>query len=169
MPIAPLTEAQGRLVADHARLAAYWARTMADGDPWLRDEYHDAGLDGLMIAAARFRHGAFRRYAAASIIRRIRRRQVYLAWPKRDRRRLVPMQWPHLADETVGPKLTDDSPDFERLIARLRPRDRVVMRLRFADDLNQSDVARRLGVTRTRAQQIESRILATLRRTLRHD
>ena len=56
------------------------------------------------------------------------------------------------------------SATLEPLVARLTPRERTILRLRFADDLTQSEIAAELGVS----QMYVSRALRTAIATLQH-
>lgn len=49
------------------------------------------------------------------------------------------------------------------LLRRLHPRDRLVLRLRFAEGLSQREVGERIGVSQMQVSRILSRVLATLR------
>lgn len=91
---------------------------------------------------------------------------------------------PTSLDRPVGPSgdsvsLADLLPDSEAgtaaaearvllhpLLRGLPARDRLVIKLRFFDDLTQEDIGRRLGVTQMQISRILSRILDTLRRRL---
>ncbi len=49
------------------------------------------------------------------------------------------------------------------LLRRLSPRDRLVLRLRFADGLTQREVGERIGVSQMQVSRILTRLLAWLR------
>jgi RNA polymerase sigma-B factor len=53
--------------------------------------------------------------------------------------------------------------DFDPLLARLPPRARLVLQLRFVDDLTQSEIATRLGVSQMQVSRILSQTLSRLR------
>jgi RNA polymerase sigma-B factor len=73
---------------------------------------------------------------------------------------------------TLGESLGELDPAFDEsearlvltpLLRRLGPRDRLVLRLRFADGLTQREVGERIGVSQMQVSRILSRVLATLR------
>lgn len=73
---------------------------------------------------------------------------------------------------TLGSVLGSDDPDFAScearvvlrpLLARLEPRDRTVLKLRFVDGLTQREVGEAIGVTQMQVSRILSRIFDTLR------
>jgi RNA polymerase sigma-B factor len=53
--------------------------------------------------------------------------------------------------------------DLDPLLARLPPRARIAVRLRFVDDLTQSEIAERLGVSQMQVSRILSQSLSRLR------
>ena len=54
----------------------------------------------------------------------------------------------------------------DELLAVLAPRERELVRLRFAGDLSQSEIARRLEMSQSQASRLLARALDKLRRTL---
>lgn len=73
---------------------------------------------------------------------------------------------------TLGSVLGGEDPDFAScearvllrpLLARLEPRDRKVLQLRFVEGLTQREVGEQIGVTQMQVSRILSRIFATLR------
>jgi RNA polymerase sigma-B factor len=73
---------------------------------------------------------------------------------------------------TLGSVLGGADPDYAScearvmlrpLLARLEPRDRKVLRLRFVEGLTQREVGERIGVTQMQVSRILSRIFTTLR------
>jgi len=73
---------------------------------------------------------------------------------------------------SLGERLGADDPGIERaeylqdlkpLIAALPERDRTILSLRFSDDLTQSQIAERLGISQMHVSRLLSRALATLR------
>lgn len=73
---------------------------------------------------------------------------------------------------TLGSVLGSEDPDFAScearvmlgpLLARLEPRDRKVLQLRFVDGLTQREVGEQIGVTQMQVSRILSRIFNTLR------
>jgi RNA polymerase sigma-B factor len=72
----------------------------------------------------------------------------------------------------LGERLAAEDSDFERcearhmlepLLAKLPPRDRTVLRLRFVDGLTQREVGERIGVTQMQVSRIIARLLGRLR------
>ena len=73
---------------------------------------------------------------------------------------------------TMGDRLEADDGEFEAcearhllepLLARLAPRDRLVLRLRFAEGLTQREVGERIGVTQMQVSRIIARLMDQLR------
>jgi RNA polymerase sigma factor (sigma-70 family) len=61
--------------------------------------------------------------------------------------------------------LDDDGPvDVQELLARLRPRERLVLRLRFWERLTHAEIAGRLGVSEAAAKKQVERAVARLRK-----
>jgi RNA polymerase sigma-B factor len=54
---------------------------------------------------------------------------------------------------------------LEELLASLGPREREIVRLRFAADLSQSEIARRLGISQSQTSRILTAALEKLRRS----
>ena len=76
------------------------------------------------------------------------------------------------AGPSLGDRLVGEDSAFERcearhmlepLIARLAPRDRLVLRLRFAEGLTQREVGEHIGVTQMQVSRIIARVLGQLR------
>lgn len=79
------------------------------------------------------------------------------------------------SDSSLGQFLGAEDAEFERtearlmlkpLIARLAPRDRTVIELRFVEGLTQREVGERIGVSQMQVSRIQNRILETLREQL---
>jgi RNA polymerase sigma-B factor len=79
------------------------------------------------------------------------------------------------SEQTLGQFVGDEDPEFDRcearamlepLLARLTPRDRRVVELRFIQGLTQREVGERIGVSQMQVSRIQSRILASLRSKL---
>ena len=56
--------------------------------------------------------------------------------------------------------------ELERALAGLGERDRLLLRLRFVDDLSQADIGRELGVTQMQVSRLLTRVLGRLRTEL---
>jgi RNA polymerase sigma-B factor len=72
---------------------------------------------------------------------------------------------------TLGDRLGDEDPGFEaaeasatldRLLSTLSERDRLVVRLRFCEDLTQAEIARRIGCSQMHVSRIQRAALAQL-------
>jgi RNA polymerase sigma-B factor len=72
---------------------------------------------------------------------------------------------------TLGERLGDEDPGFDaaeaaatvdRLMDTLSPRDQLVLRLRFRDDLTQTEIARRIGCSQMHVSRILRAALAEL-------
>ena len=72
---------------------------------------------------------------------------------------------------TLGERLGDEDPGFEaaeasatldRLLNTLSERDRLVLRLRFREDLTQTEIARRIGCSQMHVSRIQRAALAQL-------
>jgi RNA polymerase sigma factor (sigma-70 family) len=70
-------------------------------------------------------------------------------------------QVPAAAD--LGFSSAEGRADLDPLLARLSPRARLALRLRFVEDLTQSEIAARLGVSQMQVSRILSSSLARLR------
>jgi RNA polymerase sigma-B factor len=72
---------------------------------------------------------------------------------------------------TVGATIAADDPwpltearcELDRAIATLPERDRVIVRLRFVDELSQAEIGRVLGVTQMQVSRLLTKVLARLR------
>ncbi len=73
---------------------------------------------------------------------------------------------------TLGDRLAADDDEFgasearhllQPVLARLAPRDRLVLRLRFAEGLTQREVGERIGVTQMQVSRIIARLMGQLR------
>jgi RNA polymerase sigma-B factor len=76
------------------------------------------------------------------------------------------------ASETVAESLPDEEPGFlvaeqratlEPLLARISERERVVLRLRFEEDLMQAEIGERIGVSQMQVSRLIRQALARLR------
>lgn len=74
--------------------------------------------------------------------------------------------------ETVGSRIGDVDPDLDDverratlspLLARLPPRQRLILQLRFFEGLTQSEIARRLGISQMHVSRLLARSVAQLR------
>jgi RNA polymerase sigma-B factor len=82
-----------------------------------------------------------------------------------------PATTPHGDAATLGERLGDEDPGFEaaeasatldRLLNTLSERDQLVLRLRFRDDLTQTETARRIGCSQMHVSRIQRAALAQL-------
>ena len=71
--------------------------------------------------------------------------------------------------EEPGYRRADDAATVERLMSVLSDREREVLRLRFAEDLTQSEIGARVGVSQMHISRLLSRTLTQLRRQLAVD
>ncbi|MCB0977457.1 MAG: SigB/SigF/SigG family RNA polymerase sigma factor [Acidimicrobiales bacterium] len=62
-----------------------------------------------------------------------------------------------------GPDLLEDRDLVERLLASLPPRERLMMQLRFYEELTQSEIAERLGISQMHVSRLLGRCLENLR------
>jgi RNA polymerase sigma-B factor len=75
---------------------------------------------------------------------------------------------------TVGETIAADDPwpltearcELDRAVATLPERDRVIVRLRFVDELSQAEIGRVLGVTQMQVSRLLTKVLARLRAQL---
>ncbi len=75
--------------------------------------------------------------------------------------------WEHLAGPESQPAEANETAErVHRLLAKLPPRDRLVLTLRYLDECNIAQVADRLGWTQTRVRVQTHRALAKLKRIL---
>ena len=61
-----------------------------------------------------------------------------------------------------GPDLLEDRDLVERLLASLPPRERLMMQLRFYEELTQSEIAERLGISQMHVSRLLGRCLEKL-------
>jgi len=70
---------------------------------------------------------------------------------------------PHgLALEESGYATAEASATLKPLLAQLNPRERTILRLRFEEDLTQSEIGAQLGISQMHVSRILSRAIATL-------
>jgi RNA polymerase sigma-B factor len=67
-----------------------------------------------------------------------------------------------LPDEELGYERVECATDLSRLLAHLPPRERLVLRLRFEEDLVQRDIARMLGLSQMHVSRLIRQAIATL-------
>jgi RNA polymerase sigma-B factor len=58
---------------------------------------------------------------------------------------------------------SEDRMVVEELLDRLEPRERLMLRMRFYDDMTQQEIAERLGISQMQVSRLLSRVLARLR------
>lgn len=66
-------------------------------------------------------------------------------------------------DVELGFGLAEDRATLERLMAAITPREREVLRLRFAEDLTQAEIGARIGVSQMQVSRLIRQSLARLR------
>jgi RNA polymerase sigma-B factor len=69
-----------------------------------------------------------------------------------------------LPDEEAGYERVETAADLSRLLAYLPPRERLVLRLRFEEDLVQRDIARMLGLSQMHVSRLIRQAIAELQR-----
>jgi RNA polymerase sigma-B factor len=62
-----------------------------------------------------------------------------------------------------GYNIVENRSALQLLTRRLRERDRTIVRLRFVDELTQSEIAERLDLSQMQVSRLLSRILSSLR------
>jgi RNA polymerase sigma-B factor len=67
-----------------------------------------------------------------------------------------------LGDEDPGFEAAEDSATLDRLLNTLSERDQLVLRLRFREDLTQTEIARRIGCSQMHVSRIQRAALAQL-------
>jgi RNA polymerase sigma-B factor len=143
-------EAEYRIHNARARLT-----DVLDREPTAEDYAHDLDLDEATVVEALTLNGCFQPDSL-------------------DR----PANQDSESASTVGERLGSRDPGFDRaenrvvlepLIASLPPRDRMVLRLRFAEQLTQREVGNKIGVTQMQVSRILTRILGQLRDQLSGD
>lgn len=67
-----------------------------------------------------------------------------------------------LGSEDHGFEQAEDRADIESLMAVLSPRSREILRLRFAEDLSQAEVGKRVGFSQMHVSRLERRAIAQL-------
>jgi RNA polymerase sigma-B factor len=87
------------------------------------------------------------------------RRAASLDRPGRDDEEGAPME---VGADDAGFEATEDAATFDGLAVGLSERDREVLRLRFAEDLTQSEIASRIGVSQMQVSRILRRCIAHL-------
>jgi RNA polymerase sigma-B factor len=68
-----------------------------------------------------------------------------------------------VGDEEAGFDLAEDRATLERLMVAITPREREVLRLRFAEDLTQAEIGTRIGVSQMQVSRLIRQALARLR------
>ena len=71
--------------------------------------------------------------------------------------------------EDPGYHRADDAATVERLMSVLSDRDREVLRLRFAEDLTQSEIGARVGVSQMHISRLIRDAVGQLREAAKHD
>jgi len=68
--------------------------------------------------------------------------------------------------EDPGYRVAEDAATIERLMRVLSDREREVLRLRFAEDLTQSEIGERVGVSQMHVSRLIRRSIESLRKRL---
>ena len=74
-----------------------------------------------------------------------------------------------VGEEDPGFGLAEDAATVERLMRVLSDREREVLRLRFAEDLTQSEIGARVGVSQMHVSRLIRQAIAELRDAAEHD
>ena len=74
-----------------------------------------------------------------------------------------------MGEEDPGFRLAEDAATVERLMAVLSDREREVLRLRFEEDLTQSQIGERVGVSQMHVSRLIRQSIAHLREAAQHD
>ena len=77
---------------------------------------------------------------------------------------MVSAEW--VGDEDEGYELIDDKLALEGVLPQLDERERLILRLRFVEDLTQSQIAEEIGVSQMHVSRLLTRTLAELREGL---
>jgi RNA polymerase sigma factor (sigma-70 family) len=164
---APLSDEQRALCMKHARLAGGASRPWRHAWQWLWDDIEGAANLALVRAASTWDESSgitFESYAYY----RIRR----AAWGVVDleRRRAAghddgAAEWVPDTD-LPGWERVDDDDAFEVMLRPLPARSRKVVRMIYRADLNCTEVARKIGLSRETVSRIHSSALARLAATL---
>jgi len=169
----PLTRAQSQLVADNVGLAIHLARLFGRNRPEMVEDFDDAAIDGLILAARAYepaRGWKFGTVVSRCVRYAIIARIKYLGRSVRNPGPDIRIVGLHSGDDGVPveppwePRLADGTPDFEGLIARLPVAERAVLRLRYVGGMTYAEIGDELGFSRQRAHQLERLALGRLRR-----
>jgi RNA polymerase sigma-B factor len=68
-----------------------------------------------------------------------------------------------MGTDELGFELAEDRATIERLMAAVAPREREVLRLRFAEDLTQAEIGERIGVSQMQVSRLIRQAVARLR------
>ena len=68
-----------------------------------------------------------------------------------------------LSSDDVSLLRSEDRMVVERLLERVEPRERLMLRMRFYDEMTQQEIAERLGISQMQVSRLLSRVLARLR------
>jgi RNA polymerase sigma-B factor len=74
-----------------------------------------------------------------------------------------------LGDDERGFALAEERATLEPLLAHISPRERVVLRLRFGEDLTQAEIGERIGVSQMQVSRLIRQALARLRAGLEEE
>jgi RNA polymerase sigma factor (sigma-70 family) len=175
-PRPPLTDAQRDLAGANWPLVHWFVGRFCRRRPDLVEEVRDAATDGLLDAARNFDPAvecSFATLAHRSMFFSALSRLRFLAREIRNcPAQLLSLDQSDpelLAELGLPPRLPDDEPDFDALIAPLPERHRALLRARFVDDATLDEAGAAIGVTRQRAHQLEARGLAALRSLMAND
>ncbi|HXW50991.1 MAG TPA: SigB/SigF/SigG family RNA polymerase sigma factor [Candidatus Acidoferrales bacterium] len=71
-----------------------------------------------------------------------------------------------LGDEDPGIELSDDRACLKRACRRLDPQEKIVIHLRFFEELSQVEIARRMGVSQMQISRLQQRAIVKIRQGL---
>lgn len=69
----------------------------------------------------------------------------------------------NLSSDDVSLLRSEDRMVVERLLERVEPRERLMLRMRFYDEMTQQEIAERLGISQMQVSRLLSRVLTRLR------
>lgn len=178
----PLTPAQQELAARNLGLARFHALRFARGAHLDYEECEGEAMYALCDAAGLYdpeRGAQFSTYASWAIINRLRRMlEVHRRRPDGAALSLLPIRsdgfdtysseggWYTQPHAPEGEPACDVDDALAEALRPLHRREREVLAMRFRAGLTLKEVGERLGVTRSRVQQIEQRSLARAREAL---
>jgi DNA-directed RNA polymerase specialized sigma24 family protein len=159
----PLTSEQSDLVLKYYPFALKLARSQAVGRPWLLEDFRDAALDALVVAARSF-DPEFLPYFG-----HLARKSIHFALIKRHNKharrvrlaRFFPLDWRD--DRGAFDPVPDEPEAFDSLVEGLPAIHREFMKLHYRDGLPLHVAARRIGFGRRKATLVHREALDSLR------